>query len=201
MNKKDIVQSQCCECGTYGLCNQKTNLCLDCDKSFEIENRKDNNMNNDYQMERLLNELRDFTKEKERLILVATQMRDEYQDKINMYQEEILKKEQYTKDVIRSLIEIDKMKETKTQKTYDLVSAKIIITKDKYDMKLKKEFDENTIPDRFIETKKQIKWGDYKKILKIVDNNVVNIQTGEIIDNVEIKKVEGGQIKLKFTGC
>ena len=111
-------------------------------------------MNNDYQMEKLLKELTEFTKEKERLMLVAAQMRDEYQDKINMYQEEILKKEQYTKDVIHSLIDIEEMKDTKTQKSYQLVSGKITISKEKYNMKLKAEYNENTIPDNFIEVKR-----------------------------------------------
>ena len=152
-------------------------------------------MNNDYQMEKLLNDLREFTEEKERLISIADKMIDEYQNKINMYNDEILKKEQYTKDVIHSLINIEQMKETKAQKSYQLVSGKIIIAKDKYNMKLKNE---NNIPSEFIETKRVVKWGDYKKILKIVDDEVVNIQTGEVEPNVKVEKVEGGEIKLKL---
>lgn len=152
-------------------------------------------MNNDYQMEKLLNELREFTEEKERLISIADKMIDEYQNKINMYNDEILKKEQYTKDVIHSLINIEQMKETKAQKSYQLVSGKIIIAKDKFNMKLKNE---NNIPAEFIETKRVVKWGDYKKILKIVDDEVVNIQTGEVEPNVKVEKVEGGEIKLKL---
>jgi len=155
-------------------------------------------MNNDYQMEKLLVELNEFTKEKERLMLVAKQMIEEYQDKINMYQDEILKKEQYTKDVLHSLVDFEEMKDTKTQKSYQLVSGKIIIPKDKYNIKLKEEYDESKIPNRFIEIKRVVKWGDYKKILKIVDGEVINIQTGEIVDNVELEKVEGGKIKLKL---
>ena len=152
-------------------------------------------MNNDYQMEKLLNDLREFTEEKERLISIADKMIDEYQNKINMYNDEILKKEQYTKDVIHSLINIEQMKETKAQRSYQLVSGKITIPKDKFNMKLKNE---NNIPAEFIETKRVVKWGDYKKILKIVDDEVVNIQTGEVEPNVKVEKVEGGEIKLKL---
>jgi hypothetical protein len=158
-------------------------------------------MNNDYQMEKLLKELTEFTKEKERLMLVAAQMRDEYQDKINMYQEEILKKEQYTKDVIHSLIDIEEMKDTKTQKSYQLVSGKITISKEKYNMKLKAEYDESKIPDKYITVKRSVDWGEYKKNLTIHGNEVINKETGEIVDNVEIEKVEGGKIKLKLWGC
>jgi len=158
-------------------------------------------MNNDYQMEKLLKELTEFTKEKERLMLVAAQMRDEYQDNINMYQEEILKKEQYTKDVIHSLIDIEEMKDTKTQKSYQLVSGKITISKEKYNMKLKAEYDESKIPDKYITVKRSVDWGEYKKNLTIHGNEVINKETGEIVDNVEIEKVEGGKIKLKLWGC
>lgn len=157
-------------------------------------------MNNDYQMEKLLNELREFKEDKERLMLIAAKMRDEYQDKINMYQDEILKKEQYTKDVIHSLIDIEQMKETKTQKSYQLVSGKITIPKDKYNMKLKEEYDENKIPDKYITVKRSVNWGEYKKKLTIHGNDVINKETGEIVDNVEIEKVEGGKINLKLWG-
>lgn len=169
--------------------NKKTELCLECDEMKE---------SNDLQMERLLNELKEFKEEKQRLIDLATKMVEEYQGKINMYQEEISSKEQYTKDVLYSLVDFEKMKETKTQKSYQLVSGKITIPKDKFKMKLKSEYDENNIPNRFIEVKKVVKWGDYKKILKIVEGEVVNIQTGEIVDNVEIEKVEGGKLNLKL---
>lgn len=161
--------------------------------------KKDNKvLNNDYQMERLLNELREFTDEKERLIDISKKMIEEYQDKVKFYEEQIQIKEEYTKGQIFSLIEVDKMKDTKTQKSYQLVSGKITITKDKYNMKLKAEYNENTIPDNFIEVKRSVKWGEYKKTLTIVDNQVVNKETGEIVDNVDIEKVEGGQINLKL---
>lgn len=158
-------------------------------------------MNNDYQMEKLLNELREFTEEKERLMLLAAKMRDEYQDKINMYQDEILRKEQYTKDIIHSLIDIEEMKDTKTQKSYQLVSGKIIIPKDKFNIKLKSEYDESKIPDEYITVKRSVNWGEYKKQLCIHGNEVINKETGEIVDNVEIEKVEGGKIKFKLWGA
>jgi len=158
-------------------------------------------MNNDYQMEKLLVELKEFTEEKERLMLVAKKMIEEYQDKINMYQEQILQKEQYTKDVIYSLIEIDKMKDTKTQKSYQLVSGKVIIPKDKYTIKLKSEYDESKIPEEYITVKRSVNWGEYKKQLNIHGNEVINKETGEIVDNVEIEKVEGGKIKFKLWGA
>jgi hypothetical protein len=165
----------------------------------DMNNKNDNkNMNNDYKMEKILKEFKEFKEEKQRLILLAEEMKKEYQEKICEYQEQILSQEKYVKTTIAALIEIDKMKDTKTQKSYELVSGKIIIPKDKYNMKLKKEIDFNEISDKFIEIKKAIKWADYKKTLKIIDDKVINIETGEIIDNVEIEKVQGGQLNIKL---
>lgn len=164
-----------------------------------MNNENDNkNMNNDYKMEKIIKEFKKFKAEKERLILIAEEMKKEYQEKIYEYQDQILHQEKYLKTAIQALIEIDKMKDTKTQKSYELVSGKIIIPKDKYNMKLKKEIDFNEISDKFIEIKKSIKWADYKKTLKIVDGEVINIQTGEIVDNVEVEKVQGGQLNIKL---
>jgi hypothetical protein len=187
MSDKNIVQSQCCECGSYGLCNADTKLCLDCDNNYNSEKVIDNR-DNDHLMEKLLVDLKEFKEEKERLISLANKMIEEYQEKIEFYNSQIETKEKYTKDVIHSLVNVEKMKDTKTQKSYQLVSGKIIIHKESYSMKLCKDFNESDIPDRFIETKRSIKWGDYKKILKIINGNVINIQTGEIVKNVELIK-------------
>lgn len=166
-------------------------------KGMDNKNDNKNNMNNDYKMEKILKEFKNFKAEKERLIKLAEEMKKEYQEKIYEYQEQILSQEKYVKTTIAVLIEIDKMKDTKTQKSYELVSGKIIIPKDKYNIKLKKEIDFNKISDKFIEIKKSIKWADYKKTLKIIDDKVINTE-GEIIDNVEIEKVQGGQLNIKL---
>jgi len=167
-------------------------------KEWRLKGMDNKNMNNDYQMEKLLNELREFKEEKQRLIDLSLKMVEEYQDKVKFYEEQVKIKEEYIKGQIFALIEVDKMKDTKTQKSYQLVSGKIIMPKDKYNIKLKKDIDFNEISDKFIEIKKSIKWADYKKTLKIVDGEVINIQTGEIVDNVEVEKVQGGQLNIKL---
>jgi len=156
-------------------------------------------MNNDYQMECLLNELKQFKAEKERLIEVSKQMIQDYELKIAQCNESIEAKERYVNEVIVSMLEMDQMKETKTGFNYSLPSGKVIISKESYKMKLKEGIDETNIPTRFIELKKSVKWGDYKKILKVVDGEVINIQTGEIVENVIVEKVEGGKLNIKLS--
>jgi hypothetical protein len=90
------------------------------------------------------------------------------------------------------------MKQTKTEQNYKLPSGKIFIKKESQSMKLNEEFNEEEIPDRFIKVEKSVKWGDFKKILKIDGDCVVNTQTGEIIKSVDIKTFSGGQLDIKL---
>jgi len=65
-------------------------------------------------------------------------------------------------------------------------------------MKLKSEYDDGEIPERFLKVEKSVKWGDFKKILKIDGDCVINAQTGEIIKSVEIEKKPAGQLDIKL---
>lgn len=154
-------------------------------------------MKNDFRMEELLIELKDFQKEKQRLIDLANEMIKKYQGLAIEWNSQVEEKEKNIKDLLLTLLERDKMKETKTQRSHQLASGKIIISKDKYNMKLKDNVDDSEIPNVFVEEKRSIKWSEYKKTLTIVGSNVVDRNTGEIVNTVEIEKVEGGQIIIK----
>lgn len=45
------------------------------------------------------------------------------------------------------------------------------------------------IPDKYIDVKPKVKWGDYKKTLEVTDDGkVVNKETGELVDGVTASK-------------
>lgn len=155
-------------------------------------------MENDYNIEKLLVELKQFKDEKQRLIDTCFKVIEDYHYKINCYIDSMETKENYVKDQILSMIEVDKMKDTKTQKNYSLPSGKLVIPKESYSLKMKEDLNFEEIPDRFIKTEKKVKWNDYKKLLRVVDGEVVNIQTGEIINNVEAVKKSGGTLEIKL---
>jgi hypothetical protein len=157
-------------------------------------------MKNDYQIERLLNEFKEYESEYKRLTNISKKMIEDYQEKINEYQEKISIKEKSIKEQIFSLIEIDKMKDTKTLYSHKMPSGKITITKDTYSIKQNSDLI-GSIPQNYIEIQKKIKWGEYKKKLIISGDNIVNIETGEIVDKgVSIEKKNGGELNIKLGG-
>lgn len=155
-------------------------------------------MNNDLRMENMIEELKEFKADKERLIDICKAKMAEYAEKIGTYEMEIKTKEEWTKEQLFGMIEQDKMKETKTEFNYKLPSGKVFIKKDKQDIKLKSNYNESEIPERFLKVERSVKWGDFKKILKIEGDQVVNTQTGEILDSVEIEIKKGGNLDIKL---
>lgn len=153
---------------------------------------------NDLKMENMIEELKDFKADKERLIDICRAKITEYTEKIDSYEMEIKTKEELIKEKLFGMVERDKMKITKTEYNYKLPSGKIFIKKDKLDIKLKKNYNESEIPENFIKIEKSVKWGEFKKILKIEDENVINIKTGEILESVEIEVKKGGKLDIKL---
>ncbi len=62
--EKNIVRSQCCECGRYGLCNQKTSLYLECGKIFQEDVKQINKAIN--QKDHLDKKLQDYLKKQKK---------------------------------------------------------------------------------------------------------------------------------------
>jgi hypothetical protein len=90
------------------------------------------------------------------------------------------------------------MKETKTELNYKTPSAKVYFKKQQSVMKLKEDFNENEIPDRFIKVKRDVNWAGYKALLKIVGDNVINQQTGEIVESVKIELKPESELNIKI---
>lgn len=81
-------------------------------------------------------------------------------------------------------------KATKTQETYRLLSGVLKmkrggVTMKQDDVRLLEHL-KATGAVEFITTKESPKWGEFKKRLEIVGNQVVDSSTGEIVDGVEV---------------
>ena len=108
--------------------------------------------------------------------------------------QEVLKKEQEKRDrevsffesKLREYFETVQAKETKTQKTYKLPSGTLKMKKSsmtfKYDKKKLLEKAEQLQMNDYIKTKKEFDWAKFKKNLVIQGNNIVDKESGEIID-------------------
>lgn len=152
------------------------------DKNFEIEKR-------------LIN-LKKYEDEKQGLIETCEKMVNYYNNQITTYLTDIHQEQKRVLDQIDAMLDDEDLKETKTQFSYKTPSFKLTKKKERFEMKL---IDNDTygLDEKYIKTTKKIAidWANYKKILKIDEdeNNVINTETGEIVDNVEIikKPMEG----------
>lgn len=92
--------------------------------------------------------------------------------------------------MLATYFETVKSKETKTQKSYKLISGTLVYKKPSTkinhdDEKLIKALDGT----EFVEIKKSLKWGEYKKNLIVSDNDVIDTTTGEVIEGRTVEDV------------
>jgi len=96
-----------------------------------------------------------------------------------------------------------KLKKTKTQETYNLPGGKLVQKLDKQDFKVNKDkmveyASKNEMYD-LIKVKEDFDWGTFKKDLKIVDDKIVNIKTGEVLEVEGLCiEVKPGKFEIKF---
>ena len=81
-------------------------------------------------------------------------------------------------------------KETKTKHSYRLLSGALVkkiggVSMEKDDEKLLEYF-KNSGNDDMIQTVEKPKWGEFKKRLEIVGGQIIDTDTGEIVEGVEI---------------
>lgn len=130
----------------------------------------------------------------ERLITIAKNEISRYSEKIMELEARLENRTGFLKGKLREYFESisEGKKETKTQVSYELLDGKLVYKKPQYKMIPDKEklialCEANNMPE-FIKTKKEFDWAAYKKECEIIDGNVVNTQTGDILDCIEIEE-------------
>lgn len=130
-----------------------------------------------------------------RLIELANAEIESLSEKIKGFEDRYNHKVGYLKSKLYEYFETCKTKETKTQRSYELLSGKLVFKKPT----------EKMVPDKdkllayckecgmteFVKVKEELDWASYKKECEIVDGQVVNVQTGDIIDCVSVEEVPG----------
>lgn len=154
------------------------------EETFKIENDKSADW--------AIKQIHEAENERDRLIALANDQIADLKDHI----EELVTKcdhdTAYLKSLLAEYFETVKSKETKTQKTYKLLSGTLVFKKPSTkinhdDDKLIEALDGT----EFVEIKKSLKWGEYKKnlIIDIDDNNVIDTTTGEVIEGCSVEDV------------
>ena len=155
---------------------------------------------NDLQAENKIQELKEVQEDKERLLAICDlkiseykALKEEHEAKFNGKEEDIL-------NSLKGYALNQNLKETKTQGSYQLPSAKLVIKKEAEKIV---KYDEAILIDMFKNTeyvqKKQVEslaWVELKKTLTIAGDVVVD-KNGEILDGVKIERTPE-RFEVKF---
>lgn len=142
-------------------------------------------INSDIEADNLLTEIQDLHADKNRFEMIANA-------KISSIRDELLKKEQaintdieFKKAMLRAYFNTVKAKETKTQKTYTLLSGNLVLKKpfialEHDDTKILQWAKENG--KEYVKEVPKLDWNNMKKNLIVDENNkIINKSTGEIL--------------------
>ena len=155
---------------------------------------------NDDQAETKLEELKELQEEKERILNICDKKISEYKTLKEEHEYKFKIKEDEILNLLKGFTLEQKLKETKTQGTYQLASGKLVLKKPAEKIV---KVDDFTLIDsyknsEFVQTKEiyNLAWGELKKTLKIMDSNVID-KNGEIVQGVKIEYV-AEEFNVKF---
>ena len=152
------------------------------DETFRIDNDKTADW--------AIAQIKDAESERDRLIALAEEQIKDLQDCIEELKTKCENDTAFLRSCLAMYFETVPSKETKTQKTYKLLSGTLVFKKPSvkinHDDDKLIEYLEGT---EFVETKKSLKWGEYKKVLTISGNDVIDSETGEVVEACSIEDV------------
>lgn len=142
-------------------------------------------IDNDNKADWALRVIRDNNAERDRIIEIAKAQIEELKAQIEEITTKYDSKTSYLKNLLAEYVMSVPRKETKTQETYQLLTGKLIVKKAAQKMvpnddTIVKYLEDNEL-NEYIKVKKAPDWAEFKKALSIVDGNVVNTATGEMI--------------------
>lgn len=130
--------------------------------------------------------------ERDRLIRLAQEEIDDLTEQISNFKTACENQTGYLKSCLAEYFNSVPHKETKTQESYKLLSGTLIYKKPSAkiihnDEALIQALDGT----EYVEIKKSLKWGDYKKNLAIENGSVLDTTTGELIEACTVEDVPG----------
>lgn len=169
---------------------------MEIEGTFKIENDKTADW--------AITQIHEAELERDRLITLAEDQIKDLTDRIKEFETKCENDTKFLRSCLAEYFETVKSKETKTQKSYKLISGTLIFKKpavkiEHNDDELLKYLAENDGED-YIKIKKSVDWAEFKKNLTITDSgDVVDTELGTIIP-VEACKVEDvpGSFTIKY---
>ena len=147
------------------------------EENFKIENDKT--------AEWALTQIQEAEAERDRLITIAEEKIKDLTDKIEELNSHYENETKYLRSCLAMYFETVKSKETKTQKSYKLLSGTLIFKKPSVkivhdDEKLLEYLEANDGKD-YIKIKKSVDWAEFKKTLAIEDGKIIDTELGTVI--------------------
>ena len=151
---------------------------LEQDSTFVIDN--------DEKAEWAIKKIAEERAEASRIISVCQDAIRRYNDTIKKTEDGLESKTGYLTHQLRLYMNSVKAKESKTQKTYKLPSGTLKVKYQKPEYKRDEdklvEFLEKNNYTSFIKTESKPEWGEFKKIINIKRDPIVDEESGELID-------------------
>lgn len=159
------------------------------------EDGKEFKIDNDKKADWALNIIAEERKEAERLKELAKQQIEEIEMKIKYIEEKSERKTAFLKSCLAQYFETVPHKATKTQESYKLLSGSLVFKLPKLNMvkddaKLLEYFHKNGM-EEYIKTEEKPVWGEFKKTLSVINGEVIDTSTGEVVKAVKVEETAG----------
>lgn len=145
-------------------------------------------IDNDKAADWAITQIHEAENERDRLITLAEEQIKDLTDRIEELKTKCNNETAYLKSCLAVYFETVKSKETKTQKTYKLLSGTLVFkkpsTKINHNDEKLLEYLEANDGDDYIKIKKSVDWAEFKKNLSISDNGeVIDTELGVILNS------------------
>ena len=147
-------------------------------------------IDNDKAADWAIAQIREHESERDRLIALAEEQIKDLTDRIQDFKIACDNNTKYLKSCLIEYFDKVPTKETKTQKSYKLISGTLVFKKPT--VKINHNDDQlikNLDGTEFVEIKKSLKWGEYKKNLVIEGDCVIDSTTGEVVEGCTVEDV------------
>ena len=137
--------------------------------------------------------IKDNQEEFDRIKLLCDKMIIQYQDRILEAEKQYHRNTDFFKGQLKNYFDTVKTKEGKTQKSYSLGLGKLVLKKQKSE--IKKDNDKllswvmNNASDEFIKVERKVEWGELKKTLIETPSGYATVD-GELVEGVELQERE-----------
>lgn len=147
-------------------------------------------IDNDKKADWALEQIKEKEEERDRLIDIAKEKIQDLNLQIEALEAKCNNETGYLKGLLAEYFNTVPHKETKTQETYQLLTGKLVYKKPS--VKINHD-DEKLIEwlseTEYVETKQALKWGEYKKNLIVQGDDVIDTETGEVVEACSIEEV------------